>query len=222
MKRNPRRVSAKATLQLLDRAQTLDREMSRELMCNVYALADGSALLVFDDGSGILHESYSGLLARHRDNVQRSNQQHNDIADLLPHGEKFAVTVPDLIRDLPLYLRLDASVLDYSETSLVAIDKAIRKIDFKELLTPDVFASLTAYVGELMRRMVDGRWHMELDRDGRTWIPWIVDSAGSRYAPARIYKELLEHGRSVSMRSFVAGMAAGVSGGEGRTWQRTD
>ena len=73
---------------------------------------------------------------------------------------------------------------------------------------PPVGAGTPTVLGDgsvVMRRAIEGRWDMRLDSDGQTCVPWIVDPSGRSYAPVRIYKELLEHGRSASMRAFVAG-----------------
>ena len=74
----------------------------------------------------------------------------------------------------------------------------------ERMLDPDVFAALTAYVGEVIRDATKGRWEMRRASDSeKTWEPWIVDPSGRSYAPFNIYKELLEYGRSASLRVFV-------------------
>ena len=85
------------------------------------------------------------------------------------------------------------------------VEKALRRLSPEQLLTPEVFAPLTAYVGEVLRNKTNGRWEMRRATDTeRTWEPWIVDPSGRAYAPFGIYKELLENGRSSSLRAFVA------------------
>jgi hypothetical protein len=59
----------------------------------------------------------------------------------------------------------------------------MRKTDPQEMLTPQVFSALVAYVGEVMRHMTRGRWEMRLETDGQTWAPFIVDLDGFSYSP---------------------------------------
>jgi hypothetical protein len=62
---------------------------------------------------------------------------------------------------------------------------------------------LTAYVGEVIRRQVNGSWEVRTTREGTRHEPDIVDPTGGRYGLLRIYKQLLEYGRTASMRTFV-------------------
>ena len=79
----------------------------------------------------------------------------------------------------------------------------------ERVLTPSVFAPLVAYIGEVMRQSINGRWEMRLERDKKTWVPWVVDPAGPSYSPVRFYKELIEYGRAASSRVFVEGTLGG-------------
>ncbi len=128
---------------------------------------------------------------------------HSPCRDL-PQGQSFAEQVPDLVRGLPAQLKLDPAQLDGTETSLDAVDKTLRRMRPERMLDPDVFAALTAYVGEVIRDATKGRWEMRRASDSeKTWEPWIVDPSGRSYAPFNIYKELLEYGSSASLRVFV-------------------
>ena len=206
MKANARKLSTKRATMLIEQmAHTRDAEMSKALMCDVYLLADGGGLLVFEDGRGLLYKSYHELLARYQQSSEAAQSFSNPLRDLLAAGPDFVSSVPKLIQNLPAALRIDTSALDLSERSLEAIDKAIKKVGSESVLTAQIFAPLTAYVGEVIRRSVGGRWDMRLDDDGVTWVPWIVDGSGRSYSPVRIYKELIEHGRSASIQTFVRG-----------------
>jgi hypothetical protein len=122
----------------------------------------------------------------------------------LPQGHAFAEQVPQLISGLPAHLKLDAARLDGTEASLDAVDKALRRMSHQRMLNPQVWAALTAYVGEVIRKATNGRWEMRRASDSeKTWEPWIVAPSGRSYAPFKIYKELLEYGRSASLRVFV-------------------
>jgi hypothetical protein len=207
-----RKVSAKEAAKLLASiAHADDPDMSHGIRCKAYALADGSALLVFENGRGLLYESHHEMVARYRADVERAKHPSNPLTELVPQGETFAGEVPNLIAALAKRLRLDPGALDMTEGSLDAVDRALRKMSARRILTSsEVFAPLTAYLGEVIRQAIDGRWEMRQDAYDRTWIPWIVDSAGWSSSPVRIHKEFLEHGRSASTRVFVRAMI-GVS-----------
>ena len=207
MRPKARRVSAKTVRDLLAAGDAEpDESLSKELtFCSVYNLDHGQVLLVFDSGRGVIYESRDQLVRMYEEAVQRAARKASYLAELLPQGQDFAAQVSRLVAELPGRLSLDPGVLDYSETSLIAIDAAIRKLGPHRVLTPDMFPPLTAYVGEVIRRATAGSWEMRLDRDGETWVPWVVGRSGQEYPPTRISKELLEYGRSASLRTFVSG-----------------
>jgi hypothetical protein len=202
-------LSANSVREVLARTpHRLDVELTGKTGDSVYALPDGGLLLIFSsqDGRGRLYESRDEFVAmyQHAEKLARRGPI-NPFRELLPQAN-FVSTVDDLVRQLPSALKLDAAILDKSEASLEAIDRVLRKMRTERVLTSAVFASLFAYVGEVMRLKTGGRWEMRLDSDGTTWMPWIVDSSGRSYAVFPIYKEIYEHRRSVSLRGLVAGI----------------
>jgi len=201
-----KRLSARETKRILETKQhTLDEELSQMALCQAFDLAGGGVLLLYEDGKGILYESKDELLAL-ADEVERESRQGPvSVCRDLPQGQAFVEQVPQLIHGLAARLHLDSAELDGSETSLNKVDKALRRLRPEQLIKPDVFAPLTAYVGEVMRKATNGRWEMRRGSDDETWEPWIVDPSGRSYAPFAIYKELLEYGKSASIRGFVAG-----------------
>lgn len=186
---------------------TADGELSRKCSCQVFDLGDGRALIVFENGKGRLYESKAALSSM-LDEVERQSPV-SPFRKLLPQGATFPEQVPKLVRDLPAHLGLDAAELNGSEASLGKIDQVLWRLGtsriFSRILTPEVFAPLTAYVGEVIRSATGGRWEMRCGSDGETWEPWIVDPTGRYYAPFAIFKELHEHGKSASIRGFVRG-----------------
>jgi len=199
-----KKLTSRAMSNLLrDRTNRLDPQLSREFMCSFYVFEDGGAALVEDDGSGLHFSSCDDLLSRHRANVKNVLLQPNELAELLPHAEVFQTQVPTLVADLPRLLGIDAKFLNFSEESLDAIDEAIRRLGSERILTPEIFPSLTAYVGEVIRRQVNGSWEIRTTRAGLRHEPDIIDPTGGRYGLLRIYKQLLEYGRTASMRAFV-------------------
>jgi len=197
-----KKISARAAQDLLALvSHRLDPEMSRNLMCEVYVLSDGAALLLYPEGKAIHLDSYEELVNRYRTNLQRAREGRGCIAELLPYPERFLTDVSTLTADLPRLLGIDVALLDCSEASLAVVDSAIRRLGAERVLTAEVFPSLVAYVGEVLRRQVNGSW--EVDTSGERHEPDIVDAAGTRYALLRIYKQLIEYGRTASMRTFV-------------------
>ncbi len=200
-----RALSAKEAKHTLDTTQhSLDHKLSGRTLSEAFDLVDGSVLLLFDNGKGRLHRSKEELQAALKQLGQRARQGPESVCRDLPHGQAFAEQVPQLVRLLPAKLNLGAAQLDGTEASLDAVDTALHRMRHRKMLRPDVFAALTAYVGEVIRNVTKGRWEMRRGSDfEQTWEPWIVDTSGRIYAPFNIYKELLEYGRSGSLRVFV-------------------
>jgi hypothetical protein len=103
---------------------------------------------------------------------------------------------------LPRLIDVEASTLDATESSIDAIDAAIDAAGSEPFLAGDVFQSLLAYVGEVVRRAIGGRWDLLSQDDGRTWEPDIIDAQGNRCNLLRVYKEILEHGEEGNLRAF--------------------
>jgi hypothetical protein len=162
-------LSANSVREVLARTpHRLDVELTGKTGDSVYALPDGGLLLIFSsqDGRGRLYESRDEFVAmyQHAEKLARRGPI-NPFRELLPQAN-FVSTVDDLVRQLPSALKLDAAILDKSEASLEAIDRVLRKMRTERVLTSAVFASLFAYVGEVMRLKTGGRWEMRLDSDG--------------------------------------------------------
>ena len=177
--------------------------MSKALMGRLYVLQDGSALFVDYDGSGILWNSHSELAERHRASVKRALDRKHPLNKVLPRPERFRTDVAAMVAELPTLLNIKPQLLDYSEESLDAVDKAIKRLGSERILTAEVFPSLIAYVGEVIRRHVRGAWELRSTQEGTRLEPEIVEITGGRHQLLRTYKELLEYGRAASMRAFV-------------------
>jgi hypothetical protein len=199
-----KRLSARVARDLLGRIpHRSDPEMSRALMCDVYVLQGGAAILLYEDGKGIYLYSYDDLVTRYQSNLKHAFERRDELSALLPEPERFLTDVTPLIAALPALMALDATRLDFSEESLGVVDSAIRRIGSERVLTAEVFPSLVAYVGEVLRREVNGSWEIETTHEGTRRELDIVDSTGTRYALLRIYKQLIEYGRTASMQAFV-------------------
>ena len=191
---------------------SLDPELSRQTLSQAFDLADGGVLLLFDYGNGRLYESKSELQAMMAEGERRAARGPESLCHDFPQGQAFAEQVPQLVRQLAKELKIDPAQLDGSEKSLDKVDKALWRMDTERALSTDVFAPLTAYVGEVLRKATQGRWEMRQASDAdKTWEPWIVDPSGRSCPPFLIYKEIMENEKSASVRGWVAGTLA--------TWQ---
>src|SRR6185436_1479837 len=156
----------------------------------MYLLDDGSALVVSPNGTGRHWTSYDELMAQCRALQEAENTEGGGFADLLSAGKDFIERVPQLVAALPRLIDVDASTLDATESSIDAIDTAIDAAGPEPFLTADVFQSLVAYVGEVIRPAIGGRWELRSPDDGRTWEPDVIDARGERCNLLRVYKEM--------------------------------
>ena len=178
------------------KASARDERMSKRCLCDVYKLPSGSALLVLADGTGRVYGSYHDFEAFLDDNSAAKVFQ-----ELLPQQKYFVDDVAALVSKLPRLIGVDASYLDLSERSLRVVDEALRQFDESRILSAELFPSVLAYVGEVVRRGIDGEWQVLQQADG-TWEPDIVDKRGNRCGLLRIYKELMEYQREASLTAF--------------------
>lgn len=188
---------------------SMNADLSRVCLCQVFDLATGGALLLFHNGKGRIYESKDEFCAALDELEREARRGSKSICSDLPQGQKFADEVPELVRHLATLLKIEPGQLDGSEVSLDTVDQGLRRLRPQKLLSPEVFAPLTAYVGEVIRNATQGRWEMRRGTDvDLTWEPWIVDPSGRSCAPFLIYKDLLEYGRRSSLRGWVAGTLA--------------
>ena len=106
--------------------------------------------------------------------------------------------MPQLVQQLPAKLRLKAVNLNRSLESLGHIDRATARLGGPECLDdPVILAPIVAYVGEVMREAMGGRWEVRawLGPAGENaWQPIIVGANGQEYPTFVVFKELLESG----------------------------
>jgi hypothetical protein len=181
----------------------LDEELTRMagLGITVHLLVDGGAVVLLPDGSGRLWTSRDDLFRRVRQATDAIETGTDEMAQLTPLDESFAAQVPELIARLRDLLSLDAEVLNLTEKSLAVVDKVIRKAGVERVLTPDLFPSLVAYVGEVIRVAIAGTWEVRYDHSRRCWEPFVLFPDGSEYAALGIYDEIQENGRRVSLEA---------------------
>jgi hypothetical protein len=198
-----KKLTAKAAGDLLSSVpHRRDAAMSREFMGEFFVLDDGGAVFLDSDGTGLHFYSYDEVVTLYWDDVRHAKEHKGSVAELLPDITRFIADLPALIAELPAALNVKPELLDFSEDSLDLVDSAIRRLGRQRILAPKIFAALTGYVGEVIRRHVEGAWAIR-DVGNGVSEPDIVDATGSGCSLLRLYKELLEHGRRASMRAFV-------------------
>ena len=101
-----------------------------------------------------------------------------------PDGPSFAELVPGRLATLPNILGLPTAKLDLSLKSIRSVEKAVKRIGFQQCLKETIFPALLAYIGEVMRQQVQGKWQMvPSEQESGIWEPWIEDQLGNRYNP---------------------------------------
>jgi hypothetical protein len=123
--------------------------------------------------------------------------------EISSHRARALSTVDAMIADLPSLLQLSTPRIDFSDDELVVIDRKLRKLSGAEFEAPKLYAAVVAYVGEFVRRRVDGKWEMA-QAGSLPAVPQIVDSTGAVFFPTRLYKLFLDSGHVPSIKSFIA------------------
>ena len=146
----------------------------------IRVLPDGRMLDVLRcDGSAMLYpsrEAFEQALQWYKElEAEAAKGPFDPAKELLPPLDDFLRDVERHAKSLAKVLRLPDEVLDRSVESLGAVHKAVVRIKRDKRFTPEVFTPLTAYVGEVMRLLCDGRW-------GK--LPATIKKKGPTYDPA--------------------------------------
>ncbi|MCY7286473.1 MAG: hypothetical protein LH679_24265 [Cyanobacteria bacterium CAN_BIN43] len=199
---------------------SIDSELLAQIPRNIFISAvyknlDGRVLTVSEDGAGVLYGSIEAWLSLLQSLETPSNQTPTHLLhERLSQGQNFINQISELITELAAQLDIPIQQLDRSGDSLKVIDKAIHRKGQSECLEAEIFAPLVAYVGEVFRQRISGRWEMRLAGDPRetilnkvgdrweeervgeypeVWEPWIVDEQGQNHQVfSIIYDELTE------------------------------
>lgn len=202
---------------------SIDSELLAQIPRNifisaVYKNSDSRVLTVSEDGAGVLYGSIEAWLSLLQSLETPSNQTPTHLLHgRLPQGQNFINQISELITELAAQLDIPIQQLDRSGDSLKVVDKAIHREGQSKCLEAEIFAPLVAYVGEVLRQRINGRWEMRLAGDPRetilnkvgdrweeervgeypeVWEPWIVDERGQRHQVfSIIYDELTEEPR---------------------------
>ncbi len=159
-----RRVSKKELRELSKLPWTLDEALSDDTW-EARVLPDGGALHVLRlDGLCNLYPSREALAQLVRETremeaeVRAGGGRFDPAKELLPPLDDFLRDVDTHAQSLGKVLRIPDEALDRSVESLDLVDRALLRVKIAKRMTPEVFTPVTAYVGEVMRLVCDGRW----------------------------------------------------------------
>jgi hypothetical protein len=169
-----------------------DDELSRKLeACGVeiYRLPNSAVLVVFDSrfdlyeaSEGPAFERFIHLLLDVAKTPTGSVGRHV-LDGLLPSGERFPELASELVDQLAERTGLDRALLDFSDKSLVKLDKALWLIGKERVYSAEIFEPLLAYVYALARQRCIERYRVfprvEMRLEHGVWTPWLFLSSTS-------------------------------------------
>jgi hypothetical protein len=124
--------------------------------------------------------------------VHLAGRQFHALEGVQPYGARFPEYVPRLIELLPTYLYLSPEVLDGTFWTLDQVEEAMIWKG-QDILEPANYVCLIAYIGEVIRRALQGEWRMETFSylpDGEPlWKPCIVAKGMPLQAKTTQYKQ---------------------------------
>jgi hypothetical protein len=157
-----RRLRKKEVQELSKLPWVLDKARSDESH-EARVLPDGRVLHYYRfDGGALLYPS--------RDAFEQAFRYWEELAaeakkgpfdpakELLPPLDEFIRDVDVYAKGLGKVLRIPDEKLDRSVESLNLVDEAVGHLRVAKRMTPEVFTPLTAYLGEVMRLVCNGRW----------------------------------------------------------------
>ncbi len=157
----------------------------------------GQILIVTPSNHGLLHPSWD-LCKRHLGQMRQMTMgplSWNPSATL-PYGKAFLDHLEEIIAILPAELGIEPWDLDYTIQSVTLLDEVLKTPgypDYSAIEAQPLYAAVTAYVGEVARRQVDGQWVMIADdRFADVWEPYVKSPTGSEAPIAGSILTILE------------------------------
>jgi hypothetical protein len=205
-----KRSEAKALL--AEGGWTRDPENDAPYGWDAYVSDRGELLLFMEHGRSVLYESRKARMERDAA-IDRLPRSTHVLEGLLPQGPHFIEAVPSLIDELAGHLKIPRESLDGSFESLHAVDAALKKIRPRRrvLETPNFFAGIVAYTGEVLRKESGGFWKL-IEVGGDIHEPYIfLDEREFIYINPFLepYKLIYEQKRG-ALAGIVSGELMGV------------
>ncbi len=171
-----------------------DDELAQLTLLDAFQFSDGRILFLFDGepASGALWDSRESVLQSLTSSVEEP--QDHVLAGRWQHGQGFPDQIDNLKARLAELLDLPTDDLDYSLESLDLVDQTIKtRFLPEERLGPTLFPCLVAYLGEVVRQLVDGTWEMRHASHADIWEPWVRSPQGREFAPFFCLHDQLSH-----------------------------
>jgi hypothetical protein len=202
------KLSAEEAERLLAGAVSPDEALSKLLQVSkVGVLADGRAVVVADERFVLADDRFHAYpsideLRTYAENFYSSTPPSEYLANHLPSGEAFLQNFDVVVSRLAGLLDLDARRLDGSLESVTLLDSAIVG-DLDRAFEPEVYECLVGYLGEVLRRSVDGDWTSRAVGRQTMREPQIADAYGRTYSPVGIINELMNCAERYSLREGI-------------------
>jgi hypothetical protein len=200
-----RTASVKEVRQLSKLPWVRDEALSSRGM-EARVLPDGRVLLyIADDCPCALFPSRESLAETRREGEALiANGPTVDLTQtLLPPIADFLRDVEAHAKNVGKVLRIPDEALDFTEASLDAVDAALRRVrPAARRMTSEIVTPVTAYVGEVMRRISGGQWTA-----GTTNEPMITARDGRLLQPfALVVVPMVEPSKRLALRAAVGVM----------------
>jgi hypothetical protein len=158
-----------------------DERLTQELrITTVYRHIDGRIINVFELGYGHLYldsASFDKTIATFRQAMLKPSR--HILAGRLCQNQDFPKQISELIEKLAVSMKLNPGELDFSYDSVKTLQAKVQRRGKEKCLEEPIFSTLVAYLGEIQRQMINGRWEMILSpQDQETWEPWVIDPEG--------------------------------------------
>jgi hypothetical protein len=153
-----RSLSKKEARDLSKAPFVLDKELT-EAVGEARVLSDGRVFLYTEGEKGVIYPSRESLAKLVSEaEAEAAKGPFDPAKELLPPLDDFLRDVDKHAQSLGKALRIPEEALDRSVESLDLVDKALVRVKIAKRMTPEVFTPVTAYLGEVMRLVCDGRW----------------------------------------------------------------
>ncbi len=197
---NKKRLTRKEVKDLIEAEGELDVELTatlrevRESWVNepkVYRLPGNRYLYVFDEndislpGKGDIYSEED--MRQHVEWTEdvRTSSKGNSVEDWRYHSKlenELIGNVEKLVAELSEVSGLDPASLDCSYKSLNLVSQYLLEIGYKRARS-GLFDHLVAYVGEVLLKRSDGKWHTAVRSSGQLDYPYILGPKGGVMMP---------------------------------------
>lgn len=181
--------------------------LCKEIRATPYKLKDNSVLVIADsDGYGVLYTNQQDLEDVINDAKNFSEEENTK--EMFPIDKSFIANIDSLIRKLANELSIEMTSLDYSLASLKLVDKQIRSIDKRKLLTvfPNLYQMVIAYAYKTLSVLLEGKIVLvPYEQIKNVHLIKVIGKDGNEYFPLpEIYDELKENIDECSIHDVIA------------------